>query len=132
MMKHSFKTRLVWVILFCITLSGSITLAGSTHQGQVKFGGLPLPGASVVATQNDKKVAEVTDEQATCWIPDLADGVWTIEIEMSGFSKIKQDVTVAADAPASAWELKMLPLSEISTVKAAALPAAATPETNGA
>ena len=90
MMKHSFKTRWVCAILFSLTLCVSITLAGSTHQGQVKFGGLPLPGASVIATQNDKKVAAVTDDQGTYSIPDLADGVWTIEIEMSGFSKIKQ------------------------------------------
>ncbi len=44
---------------------------------------------------------------------DLADGLWTIQVQMLGFSTIKQEITVAAEAKPATWELKMLPLDQI-------------------
>ncbi len=88
-------------------------LAASEHHGQVNFGGLPVPGATVTATQGDKKFTAITDQQGFYSFPDLPDGTWTIQVEMLGFSTMKQDVAVAANAPADKWELKLLPLNEI-------------------
>src|SRR5271154_4170622 len=113
----------------------------SEYHGQVTLGGLPVPGATVTATQGDKKVVAVSDTQGVYSFPDLADGTWTIQVEMTGFATIKQDVAIAPNANAATWELKLLTLDQIraaakpvkveiavpTEVAANALPAAPTP-----
>ena len=94
----------------------------SGQQGQVTFGGLPVPGATVTATQGEKKFSAVTDGDGLYSLPDLTDGTWTVEIEMLGFSTIKQEVVVAPDTPAAKWELHLLPLDEIKASTAASTP----------
>src|SRR6266852_3925163 len=84
-------------------------LAASEHHGQVKFGGLPVPGATVIATQDEKKFTAISSEQGTYSFANLPDGVWTIQVEMLCFSPIKQGVTVAPGARASEWNLNLLP-----------------------
>src|ERR1035437_10269743 len=90
-------------------------LAAAGHHGQVAFGGLPVPGATVTATAGDKKLVAVTDQQGAYSFAALADGVWTIQVEMLCFATIRQEVAVAPDAPSPVWELKVLPLEEIHT-----------------
>ncbi len=99
---------LAWLLTF--------SMEPSEHRGQVRLGGLPVPGALVTATQNDKKLVVVTDDQGAYSFPDLADGLWTIQVEMLGFTSIKKDVTVAPDAPGVEWELKILPIDEIRAI----------------
>src|ERR1051326_8332770 len=102
-------------------------LAGAEHRGQVKFGGLPLPGAQVTVMQGDKKFTAVTDDQGLYAFPDMADGVWTIQVEMLCFSPIKQEVAVASDAPVAQWEMKLLPFEEIRSTAPPAPPPSAAP-----
>ena len=90
-----------------------LSLAAAEHHGQVNFNGLPVPGATVTAAGGDKKLVAVTDQQGAYSFPDLADGVWTIQVEMLCFATIKQEVAVAPGAPSPVWELKVLPLEEI-------------------
>src|SRR3989440_1570031 len=94
-------------------LSVANLAAASEHQGQVTFGGLPVRGGTVPATQGSKELSTITDRQGLYSFPELTDGRWTIEAKMTGFSTIKQDVAIAADAPAAKWELKMLPLDQV-------------------
>lgn len=105
----------------------AIGLAAAEHHGQVKFGGLPVPGATVTAAQGDKKLVAVTDQQGVYSFPDLADGTWTIQVEMLCFSTIKQEVGVAPGAPSPEWELKLLPLDEMKAVAPAPLPPGSIP-----
>src|SRR5436853_371640 len=117
-----------------IVLISGVALA-TEHRGQVKLGTVPVPGAVITATQNDKKVTAITDDQGMYGFPDLADGVWSIEVEMLSFSRLKQDVTIAEGAPPTVWELKMLPMNEIAAKPVAAVPvavAAAEPKPAGA
>ena len=67
--------------------------------GQVVFGGLPVPGATVTASRGDVRVAVATDEQGIYRFPDLEEGVWTFDVEMLGFAAATREVTVAAKAP---------------------------------
>ncbi len=65
---------------------------------------------------------------------DLADGKWTIEIEMQCFATIHDDVTIAPNMPAAVWELKLLPVDQTSALSQIAkptqeLPQAPTPAT---
>ena len=111
-----------YAALAWVAVSG---LAAAEHRGQVNFNGLPVPGATVTATRGEKKLVAVTDQQGAYSFPDMADGVWTIQVEMLCFATIKQEVAVAADAPSPVWELKVLPLEEIH---ASAMPPAAGPQ----
>ena len=89
-------------------------LMAAEHHGTVKSGGLPVPGASVTATKGDKKLYTTTDENGRYSFADLADGSWTIEVEMLGFAKLSNEVGIAFDAPAPEWNLKFLSMSAIS------------------
>ena len=112
------KRLLIWAIAW-LSIAG-LAMASEYH-GQVTFGGLPVPGTTVkvTATQGNKTAVAITDEQGVYTFPDLADGKWTIEIEMTGFAPVKQEVTVAPNAPAGAFEMKLLTLGQI---RAAAKP----------
>ena len=88
-------------------------LIASEQHGVVTFGGLPVPGATVTATQGDKKFVAVSDANGAYSFPDLADGLWSIQVQMLGFSTIKDEITVASEAMPATWELKMLPLDQI-------------------
>src|SRR5271156_303061 len=90
-----------------------VNLAASEQHGVVTFGGLPVPGATVTATQGDKKITAVTDPDGAYFFPDLADGIWTIQVEMLGFSTAKGEIIAGPAGQPSTWELKMLPLDQI-------------------
>lgn len=83
------------------------------HHGQVQFGGLPVPGAIVTATQGDKTFTAVSDPDGNYFFTDLPDGTWTFQVEMPGFAPIKEDVAIMPGAPAAKWELQILPLDQI-------------------
>jgi len=94
----------VWLRQFFVIaiLTTCIVAEASEHHGQVTFGGLPLPGATVTATQGDRKFVAVTDQQGQYSFPDLTDGAWTIEVEMQCFEPLKQNLTVGPGAQPSA------------------------------
>src|SRR6516225_8423828 len=78
-----------------------LPLPAAEHHGQVKFGGLPVPGVTITATRGDKTVTAVTDAQGAYGFPDLGDGTWQLRVEMPGFAPIEREVAVAADIPAA-------------------------------
>src|SRR5215475_7511028 len=86
-----------------------ILLVLTEHHGQVLFGGVPVPGATVTATQAGKQVVAVTDQQGLYSFPELEDGPFVIQVEMLGFTTLKQEV----NTPAAEFELKMLPIEDI-------------------
>ena len=132
------------LLLICAIawLSGLSLAMASEYHGQVTFGGLPLPGSTVTvtATQGTKTAVAITDSQGFYSFPDLADGKWTIAIAMTGFAPVKQEVTVAPNAAAGAFEMKLLSLEQMRAaakpVKVEAAPAAsasvAVPESTNA
>jgi hypothetical protein len=111
------------LLLICAIawLSGLGLAMASEYHGQVTFSGLPLPGSTVTvtATQGTKTAVAITDSQGFYSFPDLADGKWTIAIAMTGFAPVKQEVTVAPNAAAGAFEMKLLTLEQM---RAAAKP----------
>jgi len=111
-------TNLGRLLVAAIAVAG---LFASEHHGVIKSGGLPVPGATVTATMGDKKVVTTSDDNGEYAFPDLADGIWTISIEMLGFAKLTDDVGVAAEAPSPVWDLKLLSADAMKTAVAAAL-----------
>src|SRR6266850_5746013 len=104
-----------------LALSWLLSAAGAAaadHYGRVTFGGVPVPGATVTAIPHDPPGAAprvtVTDQQGVYRFADIADGVWTLKVEMLGFVPASQDVTIAADAQPLTWGLKLLSFAEIT------------------
>jgi hypothetical protein len=109
--------------LLLLTSLFATALAGAEHRGQVKFGGLPVPGASVTASLNEKKAAALTGLDGTYTFPNLADGIWAMQVDMLCFKPLSRDVTVGPQAPVLDWDLKLLPFDEIKASAPAAAPA---------
>src|SRR4051812_27043962 len=94
------KTVRQFVCLVALwALASTAGSAASNLAGQVTFGTVPVPGATVTASQNDKKIVTSTDPGGAYQFVDLAEGTWTIAVEMLGFEPVSQDTTVAAGAP---------------------------------
>ena len=110
------------LLLCCVLALLSLKVFAAEHRGQVQFGGLPVPGAAVTATNGDKTLTAITDPQGNYIFPDLAEGTWKFQVEMLGFAVIQQDVVVAPGAPNAQWDLHMLSLSDLKAVTAAAPP----------
>jgi hypothetical protein len=90
------------------------SVAAAEHFGRVAFNNLPVPGATVTATQRDQQIVTVTDQDGVFRFASLGDGAWTVRVEMIGFSILSREVAIAEGAPPSTWELKMLPLAEMT------------------
>src|SRR5262245_35068002 len=87
----------------CLT-SGGILLASSAafsadQFGTVTFSGVPVPGATVTATQGTTELSTVTDVDGAYRIANMPDGVWSIRVEMLGFSTASREVTLPSDGP---------------------------------
>ncbi len=108
--------------------------AATEHVGQVTHNGVAVPGATVVATQGDKKLATSTNQQGLYRFADLAEGTWTIRVDLFGFAPITKDLTVAAEPQPLTFELALLSFDDIAKNLPRLAPAAAAPPqtaTNG-
>ena len=86
-------------------------LCAGEHRGVVKLGTLPVPGATVTARQGEKTFTALTDTQGAYLFPDLADGKWTVQVEMRGFAPLEREV----QSPGAAeWNLTILPMAKIT------------------
>src|SRR6202521_4588087 len=89
-----------------LALASLMSLAcASEYHGQVTFGGLPVPGATISATQGTKKQYTPSDPNGQYSFADLPDGAWSIDVEMQCFTPVHADITVGRDTPAGKWEL---------------------------
>lgn len=106
-----------YIRLLCVLswLTASTLAVASEYRGQVTFGGLPVPGATVTATQGNTSFSTITDAQGDYSFADLKDGSWKIEVAMQCFATIEQDVMIAPHASAAQWSLKLLPPEELKT-----------------
>ncbi len=86
------------------------------YYGEVTFGGLPVPGATITATQGAKTISVTSDEGGVFHFDDLPDGQWKIEVKMLCFETIDADVTIAPKMPAAKWELKLLPADQLQAL----------------
>jgi trimeric autotransporter adhesin len=99
----------------------------SPYHGQVKLGGLPVPGVTISLSRGGKTFSTTTDEQGRYAFPDVPDGEWTIEIQMRGFANIRETVDIAPNRSEAAWQLQMLPLSQMHAEAQSAIPPPANP-----
>ena len=105
------RTGLLGVL---VAVAFGVRLLAAEHAGQVAFAGVPVPGATVVATQGDRRVVTSTDQDGIYRFADLADGTWTITLEMRGFAPQTREIAMGQGAPPVTWELTILPFEEIA------------------
>ncbi len=98
------------LLLFCAAAPAA---AASAYYGKVSFNGLPVPGATIIATEGAKKFSTVSDLGGVFHFENLAEGVWKIEIEMQLFMVVHAEVTVGPKTPVSEFTLTPLPLDEL-------------------
>ena len=86
----------------------TVTLMAAEFRGTIQVAGLPLPGATVTATQVDTHFSTTTGDNGAFRFAELADGVWTFEVRMLGFETLTREVAVTPGAPSPQWDLKFL------------------------
>ena len=106
----------VWLLVFLLALGQPAMLAAADYFGQVTFNGVPVPGVTVTATQEDvstslgagKKTSATTNQDGIYHLADLADGLWTLTIEMFGFTTITREISVpvTSEPPPDALEVR--------------------------
>jgi trimeric autotransporter adhesin len=119
-----FAKLLIAVLLVLCTTPLS---RASQYFGQISFGGLPVPGATITATQGDKTFSVTSDEGGVFHFADLPDGQWKIEVKMLCFETVASDVTVAPNLASAKFELKLLPADQLQALAKAAPPVAPQP-----
>jgi hypothetical protein len=121
--------RLRWGALLAVLLPlfARAGIAASDYSGQVAFAGVPIPGATVTATQGDNIIATITDKDGVYRFSGLADGMWNVKVEMVGFEAIAFDVRLPppAEGRPPVSELTLLPLEKIVSRVPAPPPASA-------
>jgi hypothetical protein len=103
------------LILLLLAAASRAGVAASDYSGHVRLAGVPIPGATVTATMGDSKQTTITDSEGVYRFTGLADGVWTVRVEMVGFEPLTFEVTIPPPAEGSApvSELTLLPLEKI-------------------
>jgi trimeric autotransporter adhesin len=93
-------------------MSALLAQSSVTSTGTVKFGGQPLPGATVVATQGEHRVVTTTDESGAYELPDLAPGAYTVEVQMFGFQTARKQIQAGPGSPPADFSLELQPLRQ--------------------
>ncbi|HSW50386.1 MAG TPA: TonB-dependent receptor, partial [Bryobacteraceae bacterium] len=108
-------------IRFFVSCGGAVVagliaaaMLAAPHQGVVRSNRQPVPGATVTATQGERKVVTTTSDDGTYSITDLPEGVWTIQVEMLGFESARREVQVGAGTASTEWDLRFLSEPELA------------------
>lgn len=93
--------------------------AGSafSQSGIVKSGGLPIPGATVTATQGDHKTVTTTDENGRYSFDGLAPGSYALEVRMFGFRVERREAQVPGQLD---WTLQIMQRPDPAALRARA------------
>jgi len=125
MMQWRWFTKSLITVLLC--LCASTFARASEYFGQITFGGLPVPGATITATQGSKTIGVTSDEGGVFHFDDLPDGLWKIQITMLCFETIDSDVAIGPKMSSAKYELKLLPADQLKALATAPPPHRATP-----
>jgi Carboxypeptidase regulatory-like domain len=96
----------------CLLLAAQTAWAAEYH-GRVRYGGVPVPGATVTLTQGSTEISTSTDSQGLYEFPNIAEGAWKIGIELRGFASVRSSVTIGATNEQGEWTLQMLELKDL-------------------
>jgi len=88
-------------------LAAAQALFAAEHRGSVTSNGLPIPGATVTATQGERKLVTTTDERGR-YALDLAPGQWTLSVSIFGFAPQRRELNeTGVQGPELEWKLEL-------------------------
>jgi trimeric autotransporter adhesin len=87
--------------------------AAAELSGRVLFSGLPAPGATVTVTQLQHVESTVSDGDGAFRFQTLADGTWTLRVQMRGFVDVTREVVVPFTGEPLTIALSMRSYAEI-------------------
>ena len=98
----------------CVSLVlAAQALWAAEYHGRVRFGGVPVPGATVTLTQGSTELTTVTDSQGLYEFPKVAEGNWKVSIELRGFAAMNGSVKIGTANEQGEWALQMLELKDL-------------------
>jgi len=105
------------VVVFLLLLSGAMRAQPGDlrHEGLVRSGGLPVPGAVVTATQGNRKLVTLTDEDGRYSLAGLSAGMWKLEVELTGFQRTQRTIELPTAGPLE-WNLEIEPLARQTSI----------------
>ncbi|RXH58890.1 TonB-dependent receptor [Granulicella sibirica] len=106
------RTHLALRLILALAAIAPPAVASEYH-GQILFGGLALPGATITATQGTKKLSTVSDSAGNYTFADLPDGPWKIDVEMQLFTPLHADITIAPATSPGKYDLTLLPIDQL-------------------
>ncbi len=77
------------VLSVCVPLA--MAQSGTVHSGTQ-----PIPGVTVRATQGERALSTITDDNGNFQFQGMMPGTWSIEADMFGFDHFKHDAEIAA------------------------------------
>ncbi|HEY2843468.1 MAG TPA: TonB-dependent receptor, partial [Bryobacteraceae bacterium] len=98
-----FKILVLLAVSLPFVFSQSVSQPAATpaaETGTVKAGNQPIPGVTVRATQGERSLVTLTDDNGAFRFDGMTPGAWVVEADMFGFDHLRRDVQVAA-TPAS-------------------------------
>lgn len=78
-------------------------------KGRVTASNLPIPGASVTATNGTRQISAATDVSGTYLLEGLEPGAWRLHVEKFGFTAMDRDVSAPAQDAEEVWALTLRP-----------------------
>ncbi|HEY6357007.1 MAG TPA: carboxypeptidase regulatory-like domain-containing protein, partial [Vicinamibacterales bacterium] len=112
-----------------LAAAGQPLVAATDLTGHSLFAGAPVPGATVTATRDDRRLTTTSDGDGAFHFTALDDGVWTIRVELRGFVPTSLDITIPPVGPALVVTLTMQSYAEMVTSGAASPPPPELPST---
>ena len=107
------------LVLLAVSLPFVFEPSAFAQSGTVKAGSQPVPGATVRATQGERSLVTLTDDNGAFRFDGMTPGGWVIEADMFGFDHLRRDVQVASTPTALDLTLQ---LSARAVVPAAPTP----------
>src|SRR5215510_5226206 len=78
--------RFPQIVLTLLLSAPAAFIGASGHRGQVRFGGVPVPGVSVKAVQGDRAIQTTTDADAHFSFHEPAAGKWTSQAMLAALA----------------------------------------------
>ncbi len=104
------KTIAVLGFVFPVWCLAQTAPVGQLSQtGQVRSGGVPIPGATISATHGTTSLTTSTDESGHYRLDNLTAGRWMFEVRMPGFQTASREIEVAAGGLIETWMLELAP-----------------------
>src|SRR5688500_12958407 len=93
---------------FFLAMALTFGVAGAAEfGGTVQWNGLPVPGATVSATEGMRRLITVTDDEGKYTLDTLTPGTWVVEVEMFGFETAKREIAVTEGNGTVDWTLQL-------------------------